>query len=88
MSKCHIDAEVQLLSPSCRKGDPWIFKLDGKVVVCTMEDNDFFNKYVTNKIKLGGNEFMRVQAETKVFIKQDIRLELKIKKVFWNEHIK
>ncbi|MBK2258724.1 hypothetical protein [Francisella philomiragia] len=52
----------QLITPTSKKNSKWEFKDGEQKIKCNMLDDDFFNKYVDNTIKLGGNELFKVKV--------------------------
>lgn len=72
------DAELQtentttdiynLLTPTSKENCLWELADDHGKLKCEMNDKEFFNNYVNNKIKLGGKENLKIEMNIKTFL--------------------
>jgi hypothetical protein len=69
----------QLLTPTSKKDYLWEFEENEGKIRCKMEDKEFFNKYILNQIKLGGNEKLKIKMKIETFLEKKSK---KIKKEY------
>lgn len=57
-----------LLTPTSKEDYKWEFDDSGSKIKCTMEDKEFFNKYLNKQEKLGGNENLKIKMKVETFL--------------------
>jgi hypothetical protein len=57
-----------LLTPTSKEDYKWEFDDNGSKIKCTMEDKEFFNKYLNKQEKLGGNENLKIKMKVETFL--------------------
>ena len=60
-----------LLTPTSKENCLWEFNDEDKKIKCKMTDIAFFEDYKSNRIKLGGNEKMKIQMKVQTFLDDD-----------------
>jgi len=60
-----------LLSPTSKKDCMWELEDNGSKIKCQIEDKEFFNKYSSNQVKLGGNEKLKIKMKIETFLEGD-----------------
>ena len=71
-----------LLTPTSKEDCKWEFDDSGSKIKCTMEDKEFFNKYLNKQEKLGGNENLKIKMKVETFLQGNkVKKEYTILKV-------
>lgn len=71
-----------LLTPTSKEDCKWEFDDNGSKIKCTMEDKEFFNKYLNKQEKLGGNENLKIKMKVETFLQGNkVKKEYTILKV-------
>ena len=71
-----------LLTPTSKEDCKWEFDDNGSKIKCTMDDKEFFNKYLSKTEKLGGNENLKLKMKVETFLQGNkVKKEYTILKV-------